>query len=118
MTTLGPDDVAFLRSGRPSLARIATVDLHGRPHVVPGGWAWDHDRGEVLLTGRGVPRTARAAHVRASGLAAITIDGVREGGTWAPWALLLRGAASVDEEAGVIRLSPTWSRSWGLPRSD
>lgn len=114
MSGLAPDQAAFLAAGVRSLARIATVDSQGRPHVVPGGWAWDPAAEELLLTGRNVPTTARAAHVRATGVAAVTIDGVREDGGWAPWALLLRGAAEVDDERGLIRLSPSWSRSWGL----
>jgi len=100
-----------------ALARIATVDSRGRPHVVPGGWGWDPDageRGELVLGGRNVPATARAAHVRATGWAAVTIDGIRDTDGWQPWALLVRGPARVDEEAGEIRLCPDRVRSWGL----
>lgn len=114
MNALSEAELRFLRSDVRALARIATVDSAGVPHVVPGGWGWVDDPGELLLTGRDVPRTARAAHVRRTGVAAVSIDGVREGPGWAPWALLVRGPALVDDEAGVIRLRPTWTRSWGL----
>jgi len=87
----------FLARGERSLARIATVDEHGLPHVVPGGWHWDADAEELVLTGRNVARTARAAHVRRTGVAAISIDGIAEGPGWSPWAFLARGPAHVDD---------------------
>lgn len=104
----------FLAHPPQAVARIATVDANGEPHVVSGGWAWDDVAGELVLTGRDVARTARARHVRDNGRAAVSIDGVQTGGGWAPWAFLARGAARVDETAGTIRLHPTWTRSWGL----
>ena len=112
---LGDEELAFLRGGGPrALARIATVDERGRPHVVPGGWAWDDDAGELVLGGRDVPTTRRARHVRANGHVAVTIDGVDTAGGWAPWALLLRCRARVDEARGEIRLRPDRVTSWGL----
>lgn len=114
MNALDAQELRFLRAEVRSLARIGTVGADGNPHVVPGGWAWAEDSGEILLTGRNVPTTARAHHVRRTGLAAVSIDGVHEGPGWAPWALLARGPAVVDDLAGLIRLRPTWTRSWGL----
>ncbi|ANS79708.1 hypothetical protein SGUI_2312 [Serinicoccus hydrothermalis] len=112
MTTITAAERRFLRSGVRSLARIATVDEDGLPHVVPGGWSWDDGAGELVLGGRDVPTTARAGHVRRSGVAAVSIDGVHDGPGWSPWALLLRGPAVVAD--GAIRVRPDWSRSWGL----
>lgn len=114
MSSLTVIERAFLARGERSLARIATVDEHGLPHVVPGGWQWDADAEELVLTGRKVARTARAAHVRRTGVAAVSIDGIAEGPGWSPWAFLARGPAHVDETEDTIRLRPTWVRSWGL----
>ncbi len=58
-----------------TLARIATVDADGLPHVVPGGWSFDCATDEMILGGRDVPRTQRAVHVRASGRAAVVVEG-------------------------------------------
>lgn len=112
MTAVTGRERDFLTSGAQSLARIATVDEAGMPHVVPGGWSWDATAGELVLGGRDVPSTARARHVRRHGVVAVSIDGVREAEGWAPWALLLRGPAIVQD--GAIRLRPDWTRSWGL----
>lgn len=114
MIELTPAEQAFLARGEKSLARVATVDSQGSPHVVPGGWHWDPDAEEIVLTGRNVSRTARAAHVRQTGVAAVSIDGIDEGPGWSPWAFLARGPARVDETENSIRMRPTWVRSWGL----
>lgn len=114
MSALVAQELRFLRAEVRSLARIGTVAADGIPHVVPGGWSWAEDSGEILLTGRDVAAKARAGHVRRTGVAAVSIDGIHESGGWAPWALLARGPAVVDDTAGVIRLRPDWTRSWGL----
>ena len=93
-----------------ALARIATVDKDGMPHVVPCGWSFDPDRRELVLGGRGVPRTRRAQHVRDTGVAAVVIDGVLTHAGWSPWALTIRGHASVRDTEGcdpiVLRPNP------------
>lgn len=109
-------ELAFLQNPpRMALARTATVDADGLPHVVPGGWSWDDDAGELVLGGRDVPATRRARHVRESGVAAVTIDGVDTSQGWHPWAVTMRGQARVVEDEGVIRLRPQQITSWGLP---
>lgn len=85
-----------------------------QPSERTGGWRWDSEAEELVLTGHNIARTARAAHVRRSGVAAVSIDGVAEGSVWSPWAFLTRGAARVDDTENTIRLRPTWVRSWGL----
>lgn len=114
MRTLTTSEQGFLTRGDRSLARIATVDEHGNPHVVPGGWRWDPETEELVLTGHNIANTARAAHVRRTGVASVSIDGVAQGPVWSPWALLARGAAHVDATENTIRMRITWVRSWGL----
>ena len=97
-----------------SLARIATVDATGMPHVVPGGWSFDPATEEIILGGRDVPHTQRAVHVRASGCAAVVVDGLAPGPGWSPWAFVARGRARVDEDLGAIRLTIDDVTSWGL----
>lgn len=113
-THFNPAELAFLQHPPRALARVATVDATGLPHVVPQGWSFDEATGDLLLTGRSVARTKRADHVRATGVAAVAIDGVHDSGGWAPWALLVRGRAIVDDEAGLVRLTPLAITSWGL----
>lgn len=105
----------FLLDPPASLARIATVDADGMPHVVPGGWSFDATTQEMILGGRDVPRTVRAEHVRASGRAAVVIDGLAPGPGWSPWAFIVRGRARVDQQNGTIRVALDDLTSWGLP---
>jgi pyridoxamine 5'-phosphate oxidase family protein len=116
MATPTIEQLAFLSDPPPqALARVATVDPQGMPHVVPTGWSWDAAAGELVLGGRDVLGTRRARHVRARGVAAVAIDGVdTSAGGWAPWAVLIRGDARLDVQAGVIRVTPTEITSWGL----
>lgn len=113
--TLSPLERGFLSNPLPGLARIATVSSVGRPHVVPAGWSFDDDADEIVLGGRSVLATARAKHVRSSGVAAVSIDGLGPGAGWSPWAILIRGRARIAESEGAIRLSCDEIVSWGLP---
>lgn len=108
-------ELAFLAAPpQRALARIATVDDDGMPHVVPGGWSYDRSRNELVLGGHDVVRTRRARHVESSRVAAVVIDGVLPEPGWRPWAFVARGRARLDREAGAIRISLDDVRSWGL----
>lgn len=104
----------FLTDPPQTLARIATVDARGMPHVVPGGWSFDDGTDEIVLGGRDVLHTRRAEHVRVSGRVAVVIDGIAPGPGWAPWAFLARGRARLDEALGAIRVDCEEINSWGL----
>ena len=58
----------FLRE--PNLARVATLDEHGEPHVVPAWFWWD---GESFWIGAQA-EDAKVANVRRRGRAGIEID--------------------------------------------
>lgn len=108
-----PSELAFLRQPR-GLARVATVDADGMPHVVPTGWRYDEESGDLLLTGRAVGSTRRVRHLATNALAAVVIDGVDEQEGWHPWAFIARGDARYDADERAIRLSPRAIISWGL----
>lgn len=113
-TSRSATEQQFLADPPRALARIATVDERGLPHVVPGQWAYDGDADELVLGGRDVLSTKRASHVRMTGTAAAVIDGVADGPGFSPWALMVRGRARIDEGAGAIRLSLDETVSWNL----
>ncbi len=113
-TALSELERHWLSDPPQSLARLATVDADGLPHVVPVGWTYDKVSEELVLGGREVLRTARARHVRRTGRAAVVIDGIADGPGWSPWAFQARGRARVDEPAGAIRVSCDLVTSWGL----
>jgi len=60
---------AFLEEA--NLARIATVDEEGRPHVVPAWHWWD---GTSFWIGAQAG-DRKVAHIRASGIAGVEVDG-------------------------------------------
>jgi pyridoxamine 5'-phosphate oxidase family protein len=113
-STLTEIEQRWLANPPQALARIATVDTRGLPHVVPGGWSFDPAASEMVLGGRDVPRSARARHVRASGTAAVVVDGIVHGQGFSPWAFAVRGRAHVDDLAGEIRIAIDTVTSWGL----
>ncbi len=113
-STLSPLERRWLADPPASLARIATVDAKGMPHVVPSGWTFDPETDQIVLGGRDVARTRRAAHVRSTGRAAVVIDGLAPGERWSPWAFIVRGQAQVDETANAVRVSCDEVTSWGL----
>ncbi len=104
----------FLAVPPRSLARIATVDSKGMPHVVPGQWLYDAASHELVLGGRDVANTRRARHVRTTGVAAVVVDGEAPGRDWSPWAFLVRGRARVVDDEGVVRVACDEITSWGL----
>jgi pyridoxamine 5'-phosphate oxidase family protein len=111
--TLTPAEREFLARPR-GLARIATVDSDGMPHVVPTGWKFDAEKGELLLTGRDVGNTQRVKHLAATPHAAVVIDGIDRSAGWKPWALMMRGHAHYDKAIDAVRLTPTAVVSWGI----
>lgn len=113
-STLTEIERRWLADPPASLARTATIDAAGLPHVVPGGWSFDMESVEMVLGGRDVPATARARHVRATGVAAVVVDGLASGPGWSPWAFMVRGRARVDEVLGEIRIACDHVISWGL----
>lgn len=110
---LTPVELEFLAEPR-GLARIATVDGAGVPHVVPSGWRFDPVAGELLLTGHDVGATRRVRHLRTHPVAAVVIDGVDTSEGWHPWALTVRGPARYAPDIDAIRLTPLDVASWGL----
>jgi pyridoxamine 5'-phosphate oxidase family protein len=113
-STLSETERRWLADPPRALARIATVDASGLPHVVPGGWSFDPASSEMVLGGRDVPGTARGRNVRDSGTAAVVVDGLVTGSGFSPWAFMVRGRARVDQANGEIRIATDNVTSWGL----
>ncbi len=133
---------AKLKSAR--IARLATVDEKGRPHLVP--ICFVHD-GRTFYTAVDVKpkrvapeKLARVRHIRANPKVALLIDDYQE--DWSRlWFILIRGTARLlprgkeqkkarrllrkkyrqyragmlPEEAPVIRIRPTHTIWWGNP---
>lgn len=126
------------------MARLATVDARGRPHVVPICFAFD---GRAFYTAVDVKpkrvapeRLARVRHIRRNPNVALLVDEYRE--DWNRlWFVLVRGRARLlragkerqrarrllrkkyrqyaggrlPDDAPIIRIVPTRTISWGPP---
>ncbi len=100
------------------LARLATVDPDGYPHVVPVGFHIDHARGVIDIGGRELEATQKFRNVASAGGSAakvgIVIDDVLP--PWRPRCVMVRGLARIvdGDVSPVIRITPEKIVSWGL----
>lgn len=124
MSAFSDDELAYL-SGEAHLGRLATVDEHGQPHVVPVGWSYNPDLDTIDVGGHDFAATRKFRNVRAAGRAAIVIDDVLP--PWRPRCVQVRGTAEALDDAvpagggppvPMIRISPTKVVSWGLSSSE
>ncbi len=105
----------YLASG-PRLARVATVDPHGNPHVVPTGWSYDEHSDTIVLRGHALERTKKYRDAQRSGRIALVVDHVDE--PWQPVCIEIRGVAeTVGPPDAHIRIHPTRVISWGIESS-
>jgi hypothetical protein len=88
----GPIAQELLGSSIP--ARLAYVGTDGAPRVIPIGFAWT---GEHVVMGT-IPSSTKVRALRHDPRVAITIDTQDQ---WPPRALLIRGAARIEEVDGV-----------------
>ncbi len=111
MATLSPEAHAFIRSQR--VARLATTDAAGRPHVVPVCFAFDGERFFSAIDQK--PKTTtplglkRVRNILANGNVALVLDRYRE--DWEELAYLL-----VQGTARIIKSGPERDRAIGLLR--
>ena len=109
MSTFSDKQLAFLRDG-PKLARLATVDAAGDPHVVPTGWSYNTQHNSIDIAGTDLEHTQKYRNVARSGRAAVVIDDVLP--PWRPRAVLVRGRAQALD--GRIRVHVDKVVSWGI----
>lgn len=116
------DELAYLNDPTPRLARVATADENGRPHVTPvGSWRHNPDTGTIDITGRRFATTRKFRNALANPWAAIVIDDVASTDPWRPRAILVQGPAAAlvaSNEPGeaTLRITPETVIAWGLER--
>lgn len=96
-----------------SLARLATVDAHGRPHVTPVGWSLTGDQDAVEVGGHNLAATKKFRDIAATGKVALVIDEVLP--PWHPQGIEIRGTAhAITDPEPRIRIHPHRIISWGF----
>lgn len=101
------------------LARLATVDEQGHPHVVPTGFSFNAEDGTIAVGGRDMERTRKFRNALANPHVAIVIDDLASTDPWRPRAITIRGTAEAVRADGQgsgawLRITPADVRSWGL----
>lgn len=120
MSVFSDAELTYL-TGEAHLGRLATVDEHGQPHVVPVGWSYNPALDTIDVGGRDFATTRKFRNVAATGKAAIVIDDVLP--PWQPRCIQVRGPAEALDDAipaddgpptPLIRIRPAKVVSWGL----
>ena len=118
MATFSDAELDYLL-GERRLARLATVDPSGLPHVVPVGWSYNAELATIDVSGRNFAATRKFRNVRANPKAALVVDDVLP--PWRPRSVMVQGRAeAVDAPDGdpgaqaLIRIFPDRILSWGL----
>lgn len=118
MATFSDAELDYLL-GERRLARLATVDPSGLPHVVPVGWSYNAELGTIDVSGRNFAASRKFRNVRANPKAALVVDDVLP--PWRPRSVMVQGRAeALDPPAGsegaqaLIRIFPDRILSWGL----
>ena len=120
MAAFTEKELAYLRSQR--LARIATADSRGQPHVVPVGFRVSADAAAIEVGGRNFGQTMKYRNIRANPRVAIVIDDLASVTPWAPRGIEVRGTAVLEAGGGVpvpsgepwARITPERIVSWGI----
>lgn len=112
MSAFSDNELTFLHDG-PKLARLATVDPTGDPHVVPTGWSYNPEHGSIDIGGIALAQTQKYRNVARSGRAAVVIDDVQP--PFRPRAVLVKGSA--EAHGDLIRIRPERIISWGIETS-
>lgn len=109
MSAFSDNELSFLRDGS-KLARLATVDPDGDPHVVPTGWSYNPEYGSIDIGGTALARTQKYRNVARTGRATVVIDDVQR--PWHPRAVVVKGTAEAHDDR--IRIHPERIISWGI----
>jgi pyridoxamine 5'-phosphate oxidase family protein len=118
--TFTKEELDYLRSQR--LARIATADSVGQPHVVPVGFKVSADATAIEVGGRNFGQTKKYRDIRANPRVALVIDDLASITPWKPRGIEVRGTAVLqDAGGGPVPSDQPWARitperivSWGI----
>ena len=126
MATFTEKELEYLRSQR--LARLATADLHGAPHVVPLGFRVAEDGAAIEVGGRSFAGSMKYRNIKSNPQVAIVVDDVASVDPWTPRGIEVRGLAQLHEGDGRgvgpgasdlpwARIIPERVVSWGIDES-
>src|ERR1700751_553746 len=126
MAAFTEKELEYLRSQR--LARLATADLKGGPHVVPLGFRVSEDGAAIDVGGRSYAGSMKYRNIKSNPQVAIVVDDLASVDPWTPRGIEIRGIAQLREGDGLgvglgasdqpwARIIPERVVSWGIEAS-
>jgi pyridoxamine 5'-phosphate oxidase family protein len=105
-------EVAYLQSQR--LSRLATASASGQPEVSAVGFGLEGDA--IVSGGIDLTKTVRFKNLKENPRATIIVDDLASTDPWTPRGVKVRGAATVEEHEGSlrVRIVPEVIWSWGI----
>ncbi|HEY3727926.1 MAG TPA: PPOX class F420-dependent oxidoreductase [Solirubrobacteraceae bacterium] len=111
MTTFSDNELEYLKGQR--LARLATANANGAPHVVPVGFRLSEDGAAIDVGGHGFAKSKKYRDLKANPQAAIVIDDLASVDPWTPRGIEIRGTAELHDAGGVEKFGAGgWDEAW------
>ncbi len=120
MSTFTNNELDYLREQK--LGRLATVDLHGNPHVVPVGFRYNPQADTIDIGGHNIAQSKKWRDAGMHPRVAFVIDDVLP--PWRPRSIEILANAELLETGGeefgrgfdpeIIRLHPVRIIAWGI----
>ena len=115
-------EIAYLQSQR--MARIATVDPNGQPHVVPVAFRYNPETKTIDIGGHDFAQRKKWRDVKSNPKVAVVIDDIVSVNPWTvrgieirgETEMLITGGQSVNPrfDAEMFRITPKRVVSWGI----
>ena len=120
MSVFTNNELDYLQTQR--LGRLATVDVHGNPHVVPVGYRYNSETDTIDIGGHNFAETKKWRDARWHPRVAFVVDDVLP--PWQPRSIEILADAELLESGGelfargldaqIIRLHPIKIIAWGI----
>jgi len=120
MSVFTSNELDYLHKQR--LGRLATVDIHGNPHVVPVGFRYNTETDTIDIGGHGIAQSKKWHDARRHPRVAFVVDDVLP--PWQPRSITIEADAELLKSGGeqfgrgyspqIMRLHPVKIIAWGL----
>jgi pyridoxamine 5'-phosphate oxidase family protein len=120
MSVFTANELEYLQQQR--LGRLATVDSHGDPHVVPVGFRYNPETDTIDIGGHGLAQSKKWRDVGRHPRVAFVVDDVLP--PWQPRSIIIQAEAELLDHGGeefrlgfdpqIIRLHPAKLIAWGI----
>lgn len=110
MATFSDKELDYLKSQR--LARLATANADGAPHVVPVGFQLSEDGAAIEVGGHGFGKSKKYRDLKANPRVAVVVDDLASVDPWTPRGIEVRGTGELHDAGGGERFGAGWDEAW------